>query len=329
MYIFVSKIRKEKGSGDYASLLKAYTPCPHEMKNEGKTINFKWDKDKKTIVIDGEELSDSIKKPEPGTYGNGGAEQSKSDNSNAFCDYFMAGDDEFKQDDKTEEKLVAQLHDIITNIVTETKIESIGQEDQENCLFIHWGGAGREIYSTRLRNAANKIGGFPFDIIEFSSTDDIKSEKFGGKSVYEVLTTKDSSVGNWDNIKEAIQILIDQSKIYSRRIYELMESIYIKGFVNYEGSETLTLNDNSIIEEAKWLRDKSKEVLTSLQSKEMQEQEIQDKIIELYDQTDNFKNFITLKDDDNLIEIKDLMGFREKINELLSILPFDIYSREL
>ena len=72
MYIFVSKIRTEKGSGDYDSLLKAYTPCTHEIKNEGKTINFKCDKDKKTIVIDGEELSDSIKKPEPGTCGNGG-----------------------------------------------------------------------------------------------------------------------------------------------------------------------------------------------------------------------------------------------------------------
>ena len=110
-----------------------------------------------------------------------------------------------------------------------------------------------------------------------------------------------------------------------------MESIYIKGFVNYEESQTLTLtlNDKGIAEEAKWLRDKSKEVLTSLQYKEIQEQEIQDKIIKLYEKTKNFTNFITLKDNDNFIEIKDLMGFREKINELLSILPFDIYSRDL
>jgi hypothetical protein len=108
-----------------------------------------------------------------------------------------------------------------------------------------------------------------------------------------------------------------------------MESIYIKGFVNYEGSETLTLNDKGVVEEAKWLRDTSKEVLTSLQSKEMQEQEIQDKIIKLYDETKNFTNFITLTDDNKSIEIKDLMGFRDKINELLSTLPFDIYSRDL
>ena len=304
MYIFVSKIRTEKGSGDYDSLLKAYTLCSHEIKNDGKTINFKWHKDKKTIVIDGEELLDSI---------------------NVFCDYFIAGDDEFKQNDKTEEKLVKQLLDIITKIISESGMELT---DERNYLFIHWGGAGREIYSTRLRNAAKQIDRFPFEIIEFSSTDDIKSEKFGGKSVYGVLTTKDSSVGNWDNITEAIKILIDQSKIYSRRIYELMERIYIKGFVNYEESETLTLNDKGIVEEAKWLRDKSKKVLTSL-PKEMREQEIQDKIIKLYDETKNFTKFITLKDDNNLIEIKDLMGFREKINELLNILPFPIYTREL
>lgn len=314
MYIFISKIRTNivNVPGDYNSLLKQLTTSPGEIEikveNDCKTINFKCDKDNKIIVIDGEELSDSIK---------------------GFTDCFMMDDKPFQQDDKTEEKLVKQLHGIITNIATETKITSTGQEDQKDYLFIHWGGAGREIYSTRLRNAAIKIGGFPFDIIEFSSTDDITSEKFAGKSVYEVLTTNDSSVDNWDNTKEAIKILIDQSKIYSRRIYELMESIYIKGFVNYEGSETLTLNDKGVVEEAKWLRDTSKEVLTSLQSKEMQEQEIQDKIIKLYDETKNFTNFITLTDDNKSIEIKDLMGFRDKINELLSTLPFDIYSRDL
>lgn len=132
-----------------------------------------------------------------------------------------------------------------------------------------------------------------------------------------------------NDIEDAIKIHVDQSKMYSKKIYELMESIYIKGFGNCIEGKKFKLNDKDIFHESKWLICDSKEVLTSLQSKEMQEQEIQDKIIELYDQTDNFKNFITLKDDDNLIEIKDLMGFREKINELLSILPFSIYSREL
>ena len=296
MYVFISKTMN---GDDFGDLLRIITYSDSIGKGMD-SINFRWGSN--IIVIEGKNLPNNIEN---------------------FTEYFTSKDDKFKRDDETEKKLVKQLFDKINDIINKVNMKLT---NEPNHLFIHWGGAGREIYSTRLRNAANKIGGFAFEIIEFSSTNDIKPEKFGGKSVYEVLTTKDSSVGNWENIHNAIKILIDQSKIYSRRIYELMESIYIKGFVNYEESKTLTLNDKGIAD-AKWLRDKSKEVLTSLQSEEIEA--VKEKIIELYDQTDNFKRFITLKDDDNSIEIKDLMGFREKINELLSILPFDIYSRDL
>lgn len=294
MDIFVSKITED--NDDYSGLLKNTCNIKKSIR-KGAVINYKYNKEESLLVIDGGDISASI---------------------TGFAGYFK--NEYFTEDWIEEQPLVECLHDKMKNIVAKTCIKY----SEKNYLFIHWGGSGREKYSTRLRNAANQSDDFPFEIIDFSSTDNITYKTLKDKTIYEVLKGKES---NSRNIQDAIKLLIDQSKIYSRKIYELMESIYIRGFGNYEESKILTLSDKDIAKEAKWLTKNSKEVLTSLQSKEIEA--VKGKITELYNQTNNFENFITLKNDEKSIEITNLKAFREKINELLNILPFPIYSRDL
>lgn len=301
MNIFISRI---KANDDFTKLLPIIEGNDKGSISYNKQkVKFRYNEDNGIIVIKGQDIALAIA---------------------LFFSCFTAEDYSAKSTDDESLKMVEQLKDIITTIKNEIKVN---QSDDKDYLFIHWGGSDREKHSTRLRNAAKKMDGFPFEIIDFSSTDDIKSEKFCGKSVYEVLSPKDSFVVNWDDINEAIKILIDQSKICSRRIYELMEGIYINGFVNYEKGKELILDNDSIFIDAEWLINNSKEVLTSFQSEEIEA--VKGKITELYNQTENFKKFIVLNEDERSTQINDLMGFRDKINELLNILPDSIYSRDL
>ena len=311
MYIFISKI---KGLSDYDSLLEKYALCSESITHTGVTINFRFDKDNKTIVIDGEELSDSIKKLKTGTHGSGGA--------NAFCDDFMAGDGKFTQNDKTEKNLVRQLNKIITNIVTKIKIESTGQEYQKNYLFIHWGGAGREIYSTRLRNAFKETCETRFIITDFSSADSQPYEVLEKNTIYKVLTDNkpESKL-----IEKAIKILKNQHQIYSRKVYEIMERIYIRGFPDHIINKPIKIDDSGIFMDFKWLTEQSKNVLSSLPS--VTEDRKKD-IEQIYKDAENFEKFIKLEGKLG-IKITKLKDFRQKINELLNILPFPIYSRDL
>lgn len=127
--------------------------------------------------------------------------------------------------------------------------------------------------------------------------------------------------------ENAIKFHIDKSEKYSKKIYELMEGIYIRGFAQHMNNEAIILNAKNIVKNSEWLVKNSKDNLTSLESREMET--IQNEVAKIYEETDDFKNFITLQENGESIEINNLEGFREKINELLGILPFDIYSRDL
>lgn len=154
MYIIVSRL---KNNCDYDSLLSGIVE-DNNIKTydcDDKSIDYKYNSDNKIIVIKGKVLLKCV----PGL--------------TDLCNNQSAPE-------VNEKKLAEKLLNIINDIVKKVGIIS---ESQKDYLLIHWGGPDREKYSTRLRNAVKQIDDFPFEIIDFSSKDNIYENLKKGNAI--------------------------------------------------------------------------------------------------------------------------------------------------
>jgi len=96
------------------------------------------------------------------------------DDGNAFIRFFKNNNQSISKDNGVSE--LTWLLDVFKKIINKIDSNLWGKNKNENKvnLFIHWGGEGRYEATNRLFKTATKLESFPFDVITWSTQDEIK-----------------------------------------------------------------------------------------------------------------------------------------------------------
>jgi len=96
------------------------------------------------------------------------------EDGNAFISFFKDNDQSISKDNGLSELM--WLLDVFEKIINKIDGSLWGKinDDSKAKIFIHWGGEGRYEATSLLSKTATKLKSFPFDIITWSTQDDIK-----------------------------------------------------------------------------------------------------------------------------------------------------------